>query len=162
MCNSFTCRFYSIFFISVGEEAQRHEQHDECQSGEAARTSQGHTRCPPVAQTEQATLSWKRPRAHDAGGEFPNHPTKHIASHRINEDFLVKCLDWFTFVNSLSILQINVKDHRFAKYVENHISFHDLRAFVFQRKDDMEKFMIEVRMLQAADVACLEENISSD
>lgn len=91
---------------------------------------------------------------------LPN--TKHIASHRINEDFLVKCLDWFTFVNSLSILQINVKDHRFAKYVENHISFHDLRAFVFQRKDDMEKFMIEVRMLQAADVACLEENISSD
>uniref|UniRef100_A0A669CV86 Structural maintenance of chromosomes protein 5 n=1 Tax=Oreochromis niloticus TaxID=8128 RepID=A0A669CV86_ORENI len=43
------------------------------------------------------------------------------------------------------MLVINVKDHRFAKYVENHISFHDLRAFVFQRKDDMEKFMIEVR-----------------
>lgn len=41
-----------------------------------------------------------------------------------------------------------MKDPRFAKYVENHISFHDLRAFVFQRKDDMEKFMIEVRMLQ--------------
>uniref|UniRef100_A0A8C4H0D2 Structural maintenance of chromosomes protein 5 n=1 Tax=Dicentrarchus labrax TaxID=13489 RepID=A0A8C4H0D2_DICLA len=40
---------------------------------------------------------------------------------------------------------INVKDHRFAKYVENHISFHDLRAFVFQRKDDMERFMTEVR-----------------
>ncbi|XP_068188247.1 structural maintenance of chromosomes protein 5 [Antennarius striatus] len=43
------------------------------------------------------------------------------------------------------MLVINVKDHRFAKYVENHISFHDLRAFVFQRKDDMEKFMTEVR-----------------
>lgn len=47
-----------------------------------------------------------------------------------------------------SIPQINVKDHRFAKYVENHISFHDLRAFVFQRKDDMEKFMTEVRVPQ--------------
>uniref|UniRef100_A0A674NWB8 Structural maintenance of chromosomes protein 5 n=1 Tax=Takifugu rubripes TaxID=31033 RepID=A0A674NWB8_TAKRU len=27
------------------------------------------------------------------------------------------------------LLEINVKDHRFAKYVENHISFQDLRAF---------------------------------
>ncbi|XP_068603911.1 structural maintenance of chromosomes protein 5-like [Brachionichthys hirsutus] len=43
------------------------------------------------------------------------------------------------------MLVINVKDHRFAKYVENHISFNDLRAFVFQRKDDMERFMAEVR-----------------
>uniref|UniRef100_A0A3Q3W9Y7 Structural maintenance of chromosomes protein 5 n=1 Tax=Mola mola TaxID=94237 RepID=A0A3Q3W9Y7_MOLML len=43
------------------------------------------------------------------------------------------------------MLVINVKDHRFAKYVESHIPFHDLRAFVFQRKDDMEKFMTEVR-----------------
>uniref|UniRef100_A0A3P8ULN2 Structural maintenance of chromosomes protein 5 n=1 Tax=Cynoglossus semilaevis TaxID=244447 RepID=A0A3P8ULN2_CYNSE len=43
------------------------------------------------------------------------------------------------------MLVINVKDHRFAKYVENHIPFHDLRAFVFQKKADMEKFMTEVR-----------------
>ncbi|KAM4611009.1 structural maintenance of chromosomes protein 5 [Polymixia lowei] len=43
------------------------------------------------------------------------------------------------------MLVINVKDHQYAKYVENHISFHDLRAFVFQRKDEMEKFMSEVR-----------------
>ncbi|XP_056278699.1 structural maintenance of chromosomes protein 5 [Pseudoliparis swirei] len=48
-------------------------------------------------------------------------------------------------VHEPMMLVINVKDHRFAKFVENHISFHDLRAFVFQRKDDMEKFMIEVR-----------------
>lgn len=52
------------------------------------------------------------------------------------------------FANTFLIPQINVKEYRFAKYVENHISFHDLRAFVFQRKDDMEKFMIEVRVLQ--------------
>lgn len=43
------------------------------------------------------------------------------------------------------MLVINVRDPRFAKYVEAHISFLDLRAFVFQRKDDMEKFMTEVR-----------------
>uniref|UniRef100_A0A8C4GZP8 Structural maintenance of chromosomes protein 5 n=1 Tax=Dicentrarchus labrax TaxID=13489 RepID=A0A8C4GZP8_DICLA len=48
-------------------------------------------------------------------------------------------------VHEPMMLVINVKDHRFAKYVENHISFHDLRAFVFQRKDDMERFMTEVR-----------------
>ncbi|XP_076015393.1 structural maintenance of chromosomes protein 5 [Genypterus blacodes] len=43
------------------------------------------------------------------------------------------------------MLVINVKDHRFAKYVENHIPFQDLRAFVFQRKEEMERFMAEVR-----------------
>lgn len=43
------------------------------------------------------------------------------------------------------MLVVNVRDNRFAKYVESHIPFHDLRAFVFQRKDDMEKFMAEVR-----------------
>ncbi|XP_060913080.1 structural maintenance of chromosomes protein 5 [Labrus mixtus] len=48
-------------------------------------------------------------------------------------------------VHEPMMLVINVKDHRFAKYVETHISFHDLRAFVFQRKEDTEKFMAEVR-----------------
>ncbi|KAK2851334.1 hypothetical protein Q5P01_007610 [Channa striata] len=48
-------------------------------------------------------------------------------------------------VHEPMMLVINVKDHHFAKYVETHIPFHDLRAFVFQRKDDMEKFMTEVR-----------------
>ncbi|XP_057682947.1 structural maintenance of chromosomes protein 5 [Corythoichthys intestinalis] len=43
------------------------------------------------------------------------------------------------------MLVINMKDIRFAKYLESHISFNDLRAFVFQRKDDMKKFMDEVR-----------------
>ncbi|XP_061696300.1 structural maintenance of chromosomes protein 5 isoform X2 [Syngnathoides biaculeatus] len=43
------------------------------------------------------------------------------------------------------MLVINMKDHRFAKYLENHISFNDLRAFVFQRKEDMDKFLFEVR-----------------
>uniref|UniRef100_A0A4W6CS39 Structural maintenance of chromosomes protein 5 n=1 Tax=Lates calcarifer TaxID=8187 RepID=A0A4W6CS39_LATCA len=48
-------------------------------------------------------------------------------------------------VHEPMMLVINVRDPRFARYVEHHISFHDLRAFVFQRKDDMEKFMTEVR-----------------
>ncbi|XP_008411755.1 structural maintenance of chromosomes protein 5 isoform X1 [Poecilia reticulata] len=48
-------------------------------------------------------------------------------------------------VHEPMMLVVNVKNPDFAKYVENHISFHDLRAFVFQRKDDMEKFMTEVR-----------------
>ncbi|KAM6982879.1 structural maintenance of chromosomes protein 5 [Tautogolabrus adspersus] len=48
-------------------------------------------------------------------------------------------------VHEPMMLVINVKDHRFAKYVETHIAFHDLRAFVFQRKEDTEKFMAEVR-----------------
>ncbi|XP_037314140.2 structural maintenance of chromosomes protein 5-like [Pungitius pungitius] len=48
-------------------------------------------------------------------------------------------------VHEPMMLVINVKDHRFAKFVENHIPFHDLRAFVFQKKDDMERFMTEVR-----------------
>uniref|UniRef100_A0A665U7R8 Structural maintenance of chromosomes protein 5 n=1 Tax=Echeneis naucrates TaxID=173247 RepID=A0A665U7R8_ECHNA len=48
-------------------------------------------------------------------------------------------------VHEPMMLVINVREHRFAKYVETHISFHDLRAFVFQKKDDMEKFMTEVR-----------------
>ncbi|MEQ2218930.1 Structural maintenance of chromosomes protein 5, partial [Xenoophorus captivus] len=45
------------------------------------------------------------------------------------------------------MLVVNVKNPDFAKYVENHISFHDLRAFVFQRKNDMEKFMTELAKL---------------
>ncbi|KAF3696821.1 Structural maintenance of chromosomes protein 5 [Channa argus] len=48
-------------------------------------------------------------------------------------------------VHEPMMLVINMRDHHSAKYVETHIPFHDLRAFVFQRKDDMEKFMTEIR-----------------
>lgn len=54
------------------------------------------------------------------------------------------------------IPQINVKDHRYAKYVENHISFHDLRAFVFEKKEDMEMFLREVSPPQPAGDATAE------
>ncbi|XP_053709705.1 structural maintenance of chromosomes protein 5 [Synchiropus splendidus] len=48
-------------------------------------------------------------------------------------------------VSEPMVLSINVRDQKFAKYVEDYIPFRDLRAFVFQSKDDMNKFMIEVR-----------------
>jgi len=46
---------------------------------------------------------------------------------------------------SLFFCQINVRDTRHAKYIESHIPLNDLRAFVFQRQEDMERFMAEVR-----------------
>uniref|UniRef100_A0A671KPG4 Structural maintenance of chromosomes protein 5 n=1 Tax=Sinocyclocheilus anshuiensis TaxID=1608454 RepID=A0A671KPG4_9TELE len=46
------------------------------------------------------------------------------------------------------MMLINVRDTRHAKYIESHIPLNDLRAFVFQRQEDMEKFMTEVRDTQ--------------
>ncbi|XP_021007402.1 structural maintenance of chromosomes protein 5 isoform X3 [Mus caroli] len=43
------------------------------------------------------------------------------------------------------MLTINMKDNKNAKYVENHISSNDLRAFVFESQEDMEIFLREVR-----------------
>ncbi|XP_050842809.1 structural maintenance of chromosomes protein 5 isoform X3 [Serinus canaria] len=43
------------------------------------------------------------------------------------------------------MLEINMKDSRHAKYVENHISSNDMRAFVFECQEDMETFLVEVR-----------------
>uniref|UniRef100_A0A8C4ZA12 Structural maintenance of chromosomes protein 5 n=1 Tax=Gadus morhua TaxID=8049 RepID=A0A8C4ZA12_GADMO len=43
------------------------------------------------------------------------------------------------------MLLLNVKDPRFAKYVETHIAFNDLRGFLFEKREDMEAFMKEVR-----------------
>ncbi|NXD16149.1 SMC5 protein, partial [Nothocercus nigrocapillus] len=43
------------------------------------------------------------------------------------------------------MLAINMKDNRHAKYVENHISSNDMRAFVFESQEDMEKFLLEMR-----------------
>ncbi|XP_051540633.1 structural maintenance of chromosomes protein 5 isoform X3 [Myxocyprinus asiaticus] len=48
-------------------------------------------------------------------------------------------------VHEPMMLVINVRDPRHAKYIESHIPFNDLKAFVFQRQEDMEKFMTEVR-----------------
>ncbi|XP_057176786.1 structural maintenance of chromosomes protein 5 isoform X3 [Triplophysa rosa] len=46
------------------------------------------------------------------------------------------------------MLVINVRDPRYARYVESHIPVNDLRAFVFQKQEDMEMFMTEVRDTQ--------------
>ncbi|NWV22578.1 SMC5 protein, partial [Origma solitaria] len=43
------------------------------------------------------------------------------------------------------MLEINVKDSRHAKYIENHISSNDMRAFVFESQEDMETFLAEMR-----------------
>ncbi|XP_044302315.1 structural maintenance of chromosomes protein 5 isoform X3 [Varanus komodoensis] len=43
------------------------------------------------------------------------------------------------------MLSINMKDHKHAKYVENHISSNDMRSFVFEIREDMETFLREMR-----------------
>ncbi|XP_063311120.1 structural maintenance of chromosomes protein 5 isoform X1 [Pelobates fuscus] len=43
------------------------------------------------------------------------------------------------------MLEINMKDQQHAKYVENHISANDMRAFVFENKEDMDMFLKEIR-----------------
>ncbi|NXK89107.1 SMC5 protein, partial [Formicarius rufipectus] len=43
------------------------------------------------------------------------------------------------------MLEINTRDSRHAKYVENHISGDDMRAFVFESQEDMETFLAEIR-----------------
>ncbi|XP_035247497.1 structural maintenance of chromosomes protein 5 isoform X2 [Anguilla anguilla] len=48
-------------------------------------------------------------------------------------------------VHEPMMLVINVKDPRHAKYIESHVPQNDLKAFVFQRQEDMEVFMTEVR-----------------
>ncbi|XP_075067074.1 structural maintenance of chromosomes protein 5 isoform X2 [Mixophyes fleayi] len=43
------------------------------------------------------------------------------------------------------MLEINVKNNQHAKYVENHISLNDMKAFVFESQEDMDTFLKEVR-----------------
>ncbi|KAM9213420.1 structural maintenance of chromosomes protein 5 [Leptosomus discolor] len=43
------------------------------------------------------------------------------------------------------MLEINMKDNRHAKYVENHITANDMRAFAFESQEDMEMFLVEMR-----------------
>lgn len=46
------------------------------------------------------------------------------------------------------LYQINMKDNRYAKYVENHISANDMRSFVFESPEDMEIFLAEASRQQ--------------
>lgn len=43
------------------------------------------------------------------------------------------------------MLAINMKDQKHAKYVENHISTNDMKAFVFEIQEDMDLFLSELR-----------------
>ncbi|XP_066470209.1 structural maintenance of chromosomes protein 5 [Tiliqua scincoides] len=43
------------------------------------------------------------------------------------------------------MLAINMKDQKHAKYVENHISTNDMKAFVFEIQEDMDLFLSEMR-----------------
>uniref|UniRef100_UPI00358F0869 structural maintenance of chromosomes protein 5-like n=1 Tax=Myxine glutinosa TaxID=7769 RepID=UPI00358F0869 len=45
------------------------------------------------------------------------------------------------------MLLIHVKGQPFAKYIENHIAMKDLKAFVFEKENDMESFLKLVREL---------------
>lgn len=47
------------------------------------------------------------------------------------------------YLSFFSHEQINVKDNKHAKYVENHISTNDMKAFVFESQEDMELFLVE-------------------
>ncbi|NXP56133.1 SMC5 protein, partial [Heliornis fulica] len=42
------------------------------------------------------------------------------------------------------MLEINMKDNKHSKYVENHISVNDMRSFLFENKEDMELFLMEM------------------
>ncbi|NXO62615.1 SMC5 protein, partial [Phainopepla nitens] len=52
------------------------------------------------------------------------------------------------------MLEINVKDSRHAKYIENHISANDMKAFVFECQEDMETFLVHDRQKLRVNAVC--------
>ncbi|NWS61794.1 SMC5 protein, partial [Chunga burmeisteri] len=52
------------------------------------------------------------------------------------------------------MLEINMKDNRHAKYVENHISANDMRAFVFESREDMEMFLMRDHQKLRVNAVC--------
>ncbi|NWT05556.1 SMC5 protein, partial [Mionectes macconnelli] len=52
------------------------------------------------------------------------------------------------------MLEINPRDSRHAKYVENHISNDDMRAFVFESQEDMEMFLIRDNQKLRVNAVC--------
>ncbi|NWU85472.1 SMC5 protein, partial [Onychorhynchus coronatus] len=52
------------------------------------------------------------------------------------------------------MLEINPRDSRHAKYVENHISSDDMRAFVFESQEDMEVFLIRDHQKLRVNAVC--------
>ncbi|NXE08260.1 SMC5 protein, partial [Lophotis ruficrista] len=52
------------------------------------------------------------------------------------------------------MLEINMKDNRHAKYVENHISANDMKAFVFESQEDMEIFLMRDHQKLRVNAVC--------
>ncbi|NXU45767.1 SMC5 protein, partial [Drymodes brunneopygia] len=52
------------------------------------------------------------------------------------------------------MLEINVKDSRHAKYIENHISSNDMKAFVFECQEDMETFLVRDHQKLRVNAVC--------
>ncbi|KAI1239722.1 hypothetical protein IHE44_0011150 [Lamprotornis superbus] len=52
------------------------------------------------------------------------------------------------------MLEINVKDSAHAKYIENHISDNDMRAFVFECQEDMETFLVRDHQKLRVNAVC--------
>ncbi|NXL51492.1 SMC5 protein, partial [Podilymbus podiceps] len=52
------------------------------------------------------------------------------------------------------MLEINMKNNRYAKYVENHISANDMRAFVFESQEDMEIFLMRDHQKLRVNAVC--------
>ncbi|NWQ85055.1 SMC5 protein, partial [Burhinus bistriatus] len=52
------------------------------------------------------------------------------------------------------MLEINMKDNRHAKYVENHVSANDMRAFVFESQEDMEMFLMRDHQKLRVNAVC--------
>ncbi|NXY15811.1 SMC5 protein, partial [Atrichornis clamosus] len=52
------------------------------------------------------------------------------------------------------MLEINVKDSRHAKYIENHISSSDMKAFVFESQEDMETFLMRDHQKLRVNAVC--------
>ncbi|NXK43895.1 SMC5 protein, partial [Chauna torquata] len=52
------------------------------------------------------------------------------------------------------MLAINLKDSRHAKYIENHVSANDMKAFVFESQEDMEMFLMRDRQKLRVNAVC--------
>ncbi|NWU57091.1 SMC5 protein, partial [Dromas ardeola] len=52
------------------------------------------------------------------------------------------------------MLEINMKDNKHAKYVENHVSANDMRAFVFESQEDMEMFLMRDHQKLRVNAVC--------
>ncbi|NXE96634.1 SMC5 protein, partial [Menura novaehollandiae] len=60
------------------------------------------------------------------------------------------------------MLEINVKDSRYAKYIENHISANDMRAFVFESQEDMETFLMRDHQKLRVNAVCAPAESSAE